>query len=81
MIDYTIAAALVIAGASAVAATAYGALPERIDITFVFAAYGAGTIVGELLGARGARGARARRSPDAGASRSCCPPLCCFCTG
>ena len=32
--------------------TVYGLLPERIDATFVFAAYGVGAIMGDAVGAR-----------------------------
>jgi hypothetical protein len=37
---------------SAVLATAYGLLPERLDLTHVFAAYGAGAIAGDAVAAR-----------------------------
>lgn len=43
---------LAIAVVTSVIATTYGLLPDRIDLTFVFAAYGAGTIVGGLIAAR-----------------------------
>jgi hypothetical protein len=53
--DYPTTVTLIVAAVSAVIATAYGALPERIDLTFVFAAYGAGAIAGDLVGARTGR--------------------------
>jgi hypothetical protein len=36
-------------------ATAFGALPERIDLTFVLGAYGAGTMIGEAVATRPGR--------------------------
>jgi hypothetical protein len=38
--------------AVAVLATSAGLLPERLDLTHIFAAYGAGAIVGEAVAAR-----------------------------
>jgi hypothetical protein len=43
---------LVVGGVVTVLATTFSLLPERLDVTHVFAAYGAGTIVGEALAAR-----------------------------
>lgn len=42
-----------VAAVVAVVATTAGLLPERLDLTHVFAAYGAGTVVGQAVGARG----------------------------
>ena len=43
---------LVVGGVVTVLATTYGLLPDRLDLTHVFAAYGAGSIFGEALAAR-----------------------------
>jgi hypothetical protein len=43
---------LVVGVLATVLATAFSLLPERLDVTHVFAAYGAGTILGELVAAR-----------------------------
>jgi hypothetical protein len=43
---------LVVGGVVTLLATTFSLLPERLDVTHVFAAYGAGTIVGEALAAR-----------------------------
>jgi hypothetical protein len=43
---------LVVGGVVTIVATTFSLLPERIDVTHVFAAYGVGTIFGEALAAR-----------------------------
>ncbi len=43
---------LVVAALATVIATAYGLLPDRVDLMFVFAAYGAGGVIGGLIAAR-----------------------------
>jgi hypothetical protein len=43
---------LVVGGVVALLATTFSLLPERLDVTHVFAAYGAGAIFGETLAAR-----------------------------
>jgi hypothetical protein len=43
---------LVVGGAVTIVATTFSLLPERLDVTHVIAAYGAGTIFGEALAAR-----------------------------
>ncbi|HTE62855.1 MAG TPA: hypothetical protein VK631_21045 [Solirubrobacteraceae bacterium] len=43
---------VVVGALTTVLGTAYGLLPERLDVTHVFAAYGAGAIAGEALAAR-----------------------------
>jgi hypothetical protein len=43
---------LLVGGVTTALATAYGLLPERLDVTHVFAAYGAGAVLGEVVGAR-----------------------------
>jgi hypothetical protein len=43
---------LVVGGVVTLLATTFSLLPERLDITHVFAAYGAGTIFGEAVAAR-----------------------------
>lgn len=47
-----IAFPLVIGGMGAVIATTFGLFPERLDVTHMFAAYGAGAICGEAVAAR-----------------------------
>jgi hypothetical protein len=46
---------LTVGGVATVLATAFSLLPERLDVTHVFAAYGAGAIVGEAVAARNPR--------------------------
>ena len=36
-------------------ATVYGLLPDRVDLTFVFAAYGAGNVIGTIVAVRTGR--------------------------
>jgi hypothetical protein len=48
--DATVIVGVAVALLSTVFATTYGLLPDRIDLSTVFAAYGAGAVVGELLG-------------------------------
>lgn len=43
---------LLLGSFAAALATIYGALPERIDVMFVFGAYGVGSILGEVVAAR-----------------------------
>jgi hypothetical protein len=43
---------LVVGGIVTLLATTFSLLPERLDITHVFAAYGAGAICGEVIAAR-----------------------------
>jgi hypothetical protein len=43
---------LVVGGFVTAVATAYGLLPERLDVTHVFAAYGAGAIIGDAVAVR-----------------------------
>ena len=43
---------LVVGGVVTILATTFSLLPERLDVTHVIAAYGAGTIVGEAVAAR-----------------------------
>ena len=43
---------LVLGGIFTILATTFSLLPERLDITHVFAAYGAGTVFGEAVAAR-----------------------------
>jgi len=49
--EAVLVALLALAGAAL--ATAFGLLPERIDLFTLFAAYGAGRVAGELLGVAG----------------------------
>lgn len=44
--------AATIAACSTVLATVYGLLPDRIDLMFVFAAYGAGNVIGSVIAVR-----------------------------
>jgi hypothetical protein len=44
---------LVVGGVVTIVAMTFSLLPERIDVTHVFAAYGVGTIFGEAVAARG----------------------------
>jgi hypothetical protein len=41
-----------VGGVATVLATTFSLLPERLDVTHVFAAYGVGTIFGEAVAAR-----------------------------
>jgi hypothetical protein len=43
---------IVVGGVVAIVATTFSLLPERLDVTYVFAAYGVGTIFGEVVAAR-----------------------------
>jgi hypothetical protein len=46
LVDH-VALPLVVGGVVAIVATSFSLMPERLDVTHVFAACGAGTIVGE----------------------------------
>jgi len=49
---------VLVASATAIVAPTYGLLPDRIGLSVVFAAYGAGSIVGDLLATRRGRDAQ-----------------------
>ncbi len=55
-----------------VVATAGGLLPERIDLTHIFSAYGAGTIIGDAVAVRWARDERARLARRYGVAVTAC---------
>ena len=51
----TLLLTVLLAVVTTVISTTFGLLPDRIDLSTVFAAYGAGVIIGELLGTRPGR--------------------------